>query len=147
MGLHLITLLPLTLPAQSDSDIPVVGKGWRKRGRTFKGGNASTSYDDSSDFQEKKRHKPQTKDCHHPKGCPFQAAGLAHRGGWLGTYRSTIPAYLEAKMTSDPHCNESEASNHNCQNRKKAHTANSTGTDGLRGDKMSVAHAAFHSLL
>lgn len=68
-------------------------------------------------------------------GWPTGEAGLEHTG---------LPSQhiWEAKMTSDPHWTESEASNHNHQTRKKAHTANSTGTDGPRGDKMSVAHAA-----
>jgi len=102
MGLHLITLLPLTLQAQStstgilavphvmpyrglmysdfssDSDIPVVGKEWQKRGRTFKGGDASTSSDDSSDFQEKKE-TTQTAN----QGLP-PSEGVPISGCWAG---------------------------------------------------------------
>jgi len=78
---------PIYSDFSSDSDIPVVGKGWWKRGRTFKGGDASTSSDDSSDFQEKKRHKPQPKIATIRRGAHFRLlgwptgeAGLEHTG-------------------------------------------------------------------
>ena len=87
------------LGSSSDSNIPVAGKGFRKRGHKFDRDTSTSS--DESDFQ-KKRCKLPTKDRHHRKWCPISGcrAGPQGRLAWhIKVYHPSISGKLRRHLT------------------------------------------------